>query len=353
MAFDFPNSPTVGQVVTTPGGQQYQWDAVKWGPPTAVTAAQMGNVGRNLIHNPYFNVQQRGTGNWTTVGYTADRWYLSFITTGGAVNAAINTLAASTAGNAFADEAAQYIFSIVATAGTGAGDATLFTQRIENVRRLSGKTITVSFWAWAASAGLRMGVELQQNFGTGGSPSTTVSGIGSQSFALVSGTPQRFTATINMPSVSSATFGTTAGSDYSVLGFWVSAGSSNTGRSGGVGQQSGNFFIWGVQLEIGSAATPLEKIDPGEDLRRCQRFYQTGNFNLFGQAGAANAILAQQTTFIAPMRAVPTMATTSRTDTNIGSFSLQPAFQGYALSLNSTASGQTGTYGAWTATADL
>jgi hypothetical protein len=30
MAFDFPSNPTIGQIVTGPGGIQYQWDGVKW-----------------------------------------------------------------------------------------------------------------------------------------------------------------------------------------------------------------------------------------------------------------------------------------------------------------------------------
>src|SRR5215467_9290680 len=93
MAFDFPNAPTVGQVVTTTGGQQYQWDAVKWGPPTQLAQAQLGNVGRNLLHNPYFNVQQMGQGPWTVGSYTADRW-LSFLSLD---TATINIYAASDA----------------------------------------------------------------------------------------------------------------------------------------------------------------------------------------------------------------------------------------------------------------
>src|SRR5215831_10527895 len=109
MAFDFPNSPTVGQVVTTTGGQQYQWDAVKWGPPAAVAAAQMGNVGRNLLHNPYFNVQQRGVGPWTVNGYTADRWAQFF--NGG--TSSINVQANGDGMRALiGDEAARYSIGI-------------------------------------------------------------------------------------------------------------------------------------------------------------------------------------------------------------------------------------------------
>ncbi|HEY2419121.1 MAG TPA: hypothetical protein VGH84_14450, partial [Steroidobacteraceae bacterium] len=48
---------------------------------TAFVSAAVGtalhNVGRNLIHNPLFNVAQRGAGPWTTAGiWTLDRWFI-------------------------------------------------------------------------------------------------------------------------------------------------------------------------------------------------------------------------------------------------------------------------------------
>ena len=49
MAFDFPNSPSVGQRVTGVGGIVYVWDGVKWASNIgSVTAQSMGDVGRNL-----------------------------------------------------------------------------------------------------------------------------------------------------------------------------------------------------------------------------------------------------------------------------------------------------------------
>jgi hypothetical protein len=30
MAYDFPNTPTVGQVITSPSGGEYIWDGIKW-----------------------------------------------------------------------------------------------------------------------------------------------------------------------------------------------------------------------------------------------------------------------------------------------------------------------------------
>ena len=78
--FDFPNSPSVGQRVTGVGGIVYVWDGVKWTNSVGgVTVQSMGDVGRNLIHNPMFNIAQRGGGPFTTAGATTlDRWLMTF-----------------------------------------------------------------------------------------------------------------------------------------------------------------------------------------------------------------------------------------------------------------------------------
>jgi hypothetical protein len=71
--------------------------------------------------------------------------------------------------------------------------------------------------------------------------------------------------------------------------------------------QTANINIWGVQLEIGSVATPLEKPDPQQDLAKCQRFYCVGHFNFSGLGGGgANA--SQSMSFPVFMRAAPTVA---------------------------------------------
>ena len=75
-----------------------------------------------------------------------------------------------------------------------------------------------------------------------------------------------------MPSAAGKTFGTN-GDDCTQLAFWFSSGSANVVNAGNVGVQSGTIVLWGVQLEIGSVATPLEKPDPQQDLAKCQRFY--------------------------------------------------------------------------------
>ena len=323
MPLDFPNSPTVGAPYTGPSGVVWTYDGTKWasgasttafapigspaftGDPTAPTPAYgdndtsvattafvqaavapaQNNVGRNLIHNPLFNVAQRGAGPWTTSAtYTADRW-IQYIGGASTLNTARNGLVDANRSQ-IGDEAAEWCLYCTFTGGAGAADAAVLQQNIENTRRLAGRTVIVSFWAAANTATPKLGVSIDENFGTGGSPSATVSGVG-QTVTLTT-TWTRYSLTFVLPSASGKTFGTNRDSKMP-LTFWFNAGSNSNTASGGVGAQSNGIALWGLQLETGSVATPLEKPDPQQDLAKCQRFYQTVTCSLRTLAtGAGN-----------------------------------------------------------------
>ena len=68
------------------------------------------------------------------------------------------------------DEAATYYLLNTFTGSAAASAYNFMSQSIEGVRRLSGKTVTVSFWAIASLAGMKLGVNLLQYFGGGGAP---------------------------------------------------------------------------------------------------------------------------------------------------------------------------------------
>jgi hypothetical protein len=263
------------------------------------------DVGRNLIHNPLFNVAQRGTGAivgavgaWT---YALDRWRMIPAASPDAITGLAYALADSDRA-AIGDEAARYAFSLAVTGGSGATNRVLISQPIEGVRRLAGKTVTLSFWASCSVAGNRIGALLGQSFGTGGSPSAAVN-TAPQTVTL-SAAFQRFTLTFTLPSISGKTLGTN-GDDLTDLDLYLSAG-ANFAAASGIGVQSGSFYIWGVQLEIGTQATPLEKPDPRYDLANCQRFYQTGAI-LWGGMITVGATYYASTSLVEAMRAPPTI----------------------------------------------
>src|SRR5206468_12393074 len=78
MAYDFPNSPVNGQIYTPAGGPTYVYNAPSWVAQTVV-GSSTNDVGRNLIHNPLFNIAQRGAGPFTGGGYTLDRYLTSVV----------------------------------------------------------------------------------------------------------------------------------------------------------------------------------------------------------------------------------------------------------------------------------
>ena len=307
-------------------------------------------IGRNRLHNPLFTVVQRGAGAFTSNGYTADRWYQT-----------INLDTISTTISPFSDaqrvtigdeEAVSAIVAAVA-GNSGAAAFSFLAQNIESVRKLSNKTITVSFWAYATSGAPQVGVGFRQVFGTGGSPSSSVD-VNAQAVTL-STTLTRYTVQISVPSASGKTFGTTAGTDYNRLAFFFSSGSTNNTLAGGIGVQSATFVLWGVQLEVGTAATPVEKRDVEIETAMCQRFYQTGSMYLSGYAAASLATIGAWIPFGTTMRATPTMAQSGLSYSNSGNSATATSAtpMGFEWNFITGASGQTAASGNFTASADL
>ena len=73
---------------------------------------------------------------------------------------------------------------------------------------------------------------------------------------------------------------------------------------------SNNFYLTGVQLEVGNSASPFEHRSYGEELALCQRYYlQTGNAGptMWNFDGTTMAV-AISYTFPVPMRATPSVS---------------------------------------------
>ena len=310
--FDFPNSPTTGQQVTAANGVVYRWDGAKWMPTTSGVVGSTNDVGRNLVHNPLFNVAQRGFGPWTTSGYTLDRWKLTLNVD--AMNLQVISAGDGSRAGVGDESLIRYLQANFAGSGT-AGAYSQLVQPIESVRRLSGKTITVSFWAGASSAGLKLGASLYQNFGTGGSPSGAAY-VPGQSVTLTTGFV-RYSLIFAIPSTSGKTLGTN-GDDFTQLTFTYS-------DPAGIGVQSGSVSLWGVQLEVGSVATPLEKPDYQKQLADCQRFYAVGQVVQAGYGTAGMLFIAPYSLPVS-MRAPPTLTITNFASiVNVTGVAMSPA----------------------------
>jgi hypothetical protein len=343
--FDFPNSPTTGQQVTTPNGGIYQWDGTKWA--SVGFGPAFNNVGRNFIHNSLFSVAQRGAGPITIGGYTMDRWTHAINTDTVSVT---NTPLTDADRTAIGDEAARLCWQNVFTGNAAAGAYNVVQQRIEDVYRLAGKTVTISFWAKAASGAPKVGVSIDLAMGTGGSPSADVYGNG---VAITIGTTwTRYSTSLTFATMTGKTIGTN-GNNAAILGLWFSCGTTNAVRAGSIGVQSGTIQLWGIQLEIGSVTTPLEKPDPQQDLAKCQRFYQIGYYSMSAY-GAPGWGYGTQVPFAVSMRATPTMFMGTPAYTNASTAAISASSSGfYNPSFQSTATGNWVGSFTWTASADL
>ena len=232
----------------------------------------------------------------------ADRW-ANYPNGGDTMSATV--IAVSDTGRAqVGDEAFSNALQIGVVGSSSAGAFSLIFQKIEGVRRLAGQSVTVSFWA-RCNVVAKIGVSWHQYFGTGGSPSAEISGPGQAVAVATAGSYAHYSVTMALPSVAGMTLGTN-GDDSTPIYIWLSAQAAQNTASGGIGVQAGTFAFWGMQLEVGGVATPLEKPDPQQDLDKCQRFYTT----LAAQVPAA----ANAYTLVLPttMRAAPATIAGSR-----------------------------------------
>ena len=230
-------------------------------------------AGKNKIINGDFYINQRAfTSTTTDATYTFDRWQAK--TTDGTNTFSSQTFTPGTAPVA-GYEGKNYL-RIVTSGQTATNARTNIQQPIENVRVFAGQTVTVSFWAKAASGTPSITPEFLQSFGTGGSPSSVVNTIiASPAKQAITTSWARYSFNISVPSISGKTVGTTDNTSALYLLLWVSAGSDFNSRTGSLGIQTNTFEFWGVQVENGSTATAFQTATgtiQGE-LAACQRYY--------------------------------------------------------------------------------
>ena len=122
---------------------------------------------RNKIINGDFDIWQRATSQ-TTSGYGSDDHWRN-IHYGSTKTTSRQTF---TVGQTDVPGNPKYYKRTVVTTGSGAGDFASILTKVEDVRTLSGKTATLTFYAKADSP-KNIAVEVSQIFGTGGSPSAS------------------------------------------------------------------------------------------------------------------------------------------------------------------------------------
>jgi hypothetical protein len=262
-------------------------------------------AGKNKIINGDFAINQRNfTSNTVGSSFNFDRW--KQIQSGGTFTVTPQTFtpgAAPVAGY----EGKTFLQGITASQ-SAVGDFAIFSQTIENVRNFANQTITISFWAKAATGTPKIGIEVGQNFGSGGSAAVNTAG----GAVTISTSFARYSVTMSVPSISSKTV-SSANDTFLELFMWVSAGSTFASRASSIGIQNNTFQIWGVQVEAGSVATAFQTATgtiQGE-LAACQRYYYRVTadraYSVLAKGFASSTTVARMATpFPVTMRVQPT-----------------------------------------------
>tara|TARA_A100001515_G_scaffold90620_1_gene72176 strand:+ start:139 stop:1176 length:1038 start_codon:yes stop_codon:yes gene_type:complete len=280
-----------------------------------------GLTGRNLIINGAMQVAQRGTSvsSFSSEGYASlDRWKL--------IGANFGTWTVSQSTDVPSGQGFGFSMKLDCTSADtsiGASDSLRLRQGIEgqNVQNLAkgtsgAKSVTFSFWVKSNKTGT-YGFEFRDQDNTRHNCRTytidsantwekkTLTFPGDTSGALdndnaMSLQPQWFL--IAGSNLTSGTAQTT----------WGSAVAANraVGHNVNIADSTDNeWYICGVQMELGEQATPFEHRSFADELRRCQRYFQDYTTDRFRhQQGYAESGTAYARDVLIPqMRANPTV----------------------------------------------
>jgi hypothetical protein len=298
---------------------------------------------RNKLINGNFDIWQRPVITWTESNtYNADRWAL--YVNGDTYSA---TRQSFVSGDALFDPtvgntSAQYYLQVAVTSVAGAANYCIIRQYIENIRTIANKTVTVSFWAKAATGTPVIGVSFDEIFGSGGSPSAQINGVG-QSVTL-STTWAKYTKTFTIGSLNGKTIGTDENTSNTLINFWLDAGSSYDSRTGTSGQLTKTVSIAQVQVEVGTVATDFEVRPVALELKLCERYYEVVTtsaleFWPFNSPGAASYATACRFPFRTEKRISPVMSVTLGSASNVSATLPYTSKHGHHIVLTGTAAG--------------
>jgi len=235
-------------------------------------------MGKNKIINGKMEIAQRGTSFAAVVAgqYTLDRWRFSSNTTSAVITVSQQSDVPSS------NEFQNSLRLAVTTADTtiASTDQVNIQQRIEgyNVRDLIGKTFALSFWVRSTKTGTHCAY-----FQNSAQDRTFVV----EYTVSASNTWESKTVTVSGGLITAGTWDWTTGTGL-LVGWTLAAGSTAQTTAGA--WQTGTFFatsaqvncldstsnifaITGVQLEVGSVATPFEHRPYGAELALCQRYF--------------------------------------------------------------------------------
>lgn len=277
------------------------------------SAAKLGL--RNKIINGKMDIAQRGTSFAAIASgaYSLDRWLVSYSTTSVATVTQQSDVPSS---NEF--QSSLRFAVTTADSSIAAGDFAFIEQRIEgyNVRDLIGRTFTLSFWVRSSKTGTHC-VSLRNSAADRSYISEyTINAANTWEFKTIAVSGGLITAGAwnwtNGSGIGVA-FALAAGTTFqTTAGAWQTGNFLATANQVNCLDTIGNIFaITGVQLEVGSTATPFEHRPYGMELALCQRYTRGAptNYAWPGQMYSTTGAAVFSTGV--PMRGTPTLSTTS------------------------------------------
>ena len=303
-------------------------------PDDSIQNVKMSNIvqSKNIIINGDMSLAQRATSatgltNGGSGYYTCDRWKFS---EGGAPSFQFTQTQSTDVPTGQGFKTSLKMDCTTAQGSLAAADNLRIDQRVEgqNLQYLkkgtsSTESLTISFWVKSNKTGTYI-VELLDNDNTRTiNKSYTISSAdtwekktitydGDTSGALDNDNAQSFRCN----------FFLAAGSDLTSGSLQTSWGSLTTANRA-VGQvnladsTSNEWYITGVQLEAGTAASDFEFLPVDVNLKRCQRYYET-DFTFFGiVCSDTTARAIGHCRFMTPKRANPTVGQVSGSSADI------------------------------------
>lgn len=202
------------------------------------------------------------------------------------------------------------------------GDTFAINQSIEgfNVADLSwgtanAQTVTLSFWVRSSLTGTFGGSITNGSLSYPFSYTISSANTWEKETITIVG-PTTGTWATNNTSGFTLYFGLGSGATFSgTAGAWIAGNFvQSTGSQSVVGTNGATFYITGVQLEVGSTATPFERRLYNQELANCQRYYakmtaSTGTYTAFGSGLFTTTTKANMyVKYPTSMRASPTIS---------------------------------------------
>ena len=277
---------------------------------------------RNRIINGDMRIDQRNAGasvtQNTSTTYTVDRWQIyGTVTSKFTAQQNAGSVTPPTGFTNYLGCTSSSSYAITST------DRFQIAQPIEgyNMADLgwgtaSAKSVTLSFQVYSSLTGTFGGAVFNYNGSRSYPFSYTISSANTWTSISVtitgdttgtwfqSGSPNAIGLNVCFSLGAGSTLSGTAGSWAGA--FYVSA----TGATSVVGTNGATFYITGVQLEVGTAATPFEQRLYGQELMLCRRYFKpiaAGLNTQFLGYGSSGINQGYTIPFGTPMRAAPTV----------------------------------------------